>query len=544
MKNILSVILLLTFGSSINILAQVDTSWVRRLNGPMSSSDAGKMIKIDSDGYIYVGANISITPGFTDASVIKYNSNGDTLWVKYFNNPFDNGSSLNDMQIDNNGNVIVTGQCGGSNLDDFFTIKFDPDGNTIWSERYDNGEIDIANSLFLDDDGNVVVTGTSWKTFQSDNILTIKYSPDGDTLWNHIWLGPENAVDSGNDIAIDNSGNIVIAGMCGWHWGTTDCVILKLNTGGDTVWVRKYDSPDHADEYLLKVVTDAEDNIYTAGQISNSGGNSDILLIKLHQNGDTLWTRRYNGAGGGDDILREMIIDSFGYLYLAGSSFVSGTGMDCLTMKYSSSGELLWFKTYAEYSNYSDGANSMTLDNFGNIYTTGSSGTSSSNIAYLTLKYDNDGNEKWATTYDGPLYNGYDVASSICVDNSGYVYITGSSAGVSSNSDVATIKYAQTPNDVNENSNQIPAIFNLSQNYPNPFNPSTKISWQSPAGSWQTIKLFDVLGREIETIVDGYYESGTHSTLYIVNSKLPSGVYIYQLKAGDFIQTKKMVLLK
>jgi len=94
--------------------------------------------------------------------------------------------------------------------------------------------------------------------------------------------------------------------------------------------------------------------------------------------------------------------------------------------------------------------------------------------------------------------------------------------------------------------------FSLEQNYPNPFNPSTTISWQSPVGCHQTIKLFDVLGREIETIVDGYYETGIHSTLYIANSLLPSGVYFYRLKAVDpstgsgqsFIQTKKMLLVK
>lgn len=91
---------------------------------------------------------------------------------------------------------------------------------------------------------------------------------------------------------------------------------------------------------------------------------------------------------------------------------------------------------------------------------------------------------------------------------------------------------------------QIPEDFALYQNYPNPFNPSTKISWQSPVGSHQTIKVFDVLGRELETIVDGYYNAGSHSTLYIVNSSLTSGVYFYQLKAGDYFQTKKMIYLK
>ena len=90
----------------------------------------------------------------------------------------------------------------------------------------------------------------------------------------------------------------------------------------------------------------------------------------------------------------------------------------------------------------------------------------------------------------------------------------------------------------------IPEKYKVYQNYPNPFNPSTTISWQSPIGGWQTIKLFDVLGREVETIDEGYYDAGIHSTFYIVNSLLPSGVYFYQLKAGDFIQTKKMILLK
>jgi len=99
-----------------------------------------------------------------------------------------------------------------------------------------------------------------------------------------------------------------------------------------------------------------------------------------------------------------------------------------------------------------------------------------------------------------------------------------------------------------------PQEFVLYQNYPNPFsaiggspfggNPGTTISWQSAVGSWQTIKLYDVLGREIETIVDDYYEAGTHSTFYIINSTLPSGVYFYQLQAGDYIETKKMILVR
>lgn len=95
-----------------------------------------------------------------------------------------------------------------------------------------------------------------------------------------------------------------------------------------------------------------------------------------------------------------------------------------------------------------------------------------------------------------------------------------------------------------EDINYSPDGFQLYQNYPNPFNPGTTISWQSPVGSRQIIKLYNSLGEEIDTIVDGYYEAGKHSTLYIINSTLPSGVYFYQLKSGDFIQTRKMILMK
>ncbi|MCA2004630.1 MAG: right-handed parallel beta-helix repeat-containing protein [Ignavibacterium sp.] len=89
-----------------------------------------------------------------------------------------------------------------------------------------------------------------------------------------------------------------------------------------------------------------------------------------------------------------------------------------------------------------------------------------------------------------------------------------------------------------------PIEFVLEQNYPNPFNPGTRISWHSPISSWLTIKLYDVMGREVETLVNGYYEAGFHSTLYIVNSTLPSGIYFYRLQADNINLTRKMVLLR
>jgi hypothetical protein len=96
--------------------------------------------------------------------------------------------------------------------------------------------------------------------------------------------------------------------------------------------------------------------------------------------------------------------------------------------------------------------------------------------------------------------------------------------------------------DVDENSNQ-PNEFVLYQNYPNPFNPSTKISWQSTVGSWQSLKIFDVLGHEVQTLINEYKSAGRYEIRFDA-SGLPSGIYFYKLQAGNFIETKKMLLLK
>ena len=89
----------------------------------------------------------------------------------------------------------------------------------------------------------------------------------------------------------------------------------------------------------------------------------------------------------------------------------------------------------------------------------------------------------------------------------------------------------------------IAAAYSLSQNYPNPFNPSTKISWQLTVGSQATLKVYDILGREVATLVNDYRQAGKYETEFNAET-LPSGVYFYRLQAGLFVEAKKMILLK
>jgi len=126
----------------------------------------------------------------------------------------------------------------------------------------------------------------------------------------------------------------------------------------------------------------------------------------------------------------------------------------------------------------------------------------------------------------------------LSLDNNGYVYAgTGSGIWRRPLSEVTSLKDAPTQ----------PTDFILEQNYPNPFNPSTKISWQSPIGSHQTIKVFDVLGNEITTLVDEFKPAGRYEVEFqssVGSRHLASGIYFYQLSAGSFVQTKKMILIR
>ncbi len=96
---------------------------------------------------------------------------------------------------------------------------------------------------------------------------------------------------------------------------------------------------------------------------------------------------------------------------------------------------------------------------------------------------------------------------------------------------------------INQISNVIPESYSLLQNYPNPFNPGTKIRFSIPKASLTKIIVYDILGKEVKTIVDNSLAAGTYETEFD-SSELSSGIYFYRLITKDYSETKKMVLMK
>ena len=96
---------------------------------------------------------------------------------------------------------------------------------------------------------------------------------------------------------------------------------------------------------------------------------------------------------------------------------------------------------------------------------------------------------------------------------------------------------------VKQHGDAAPLKFSLSQNYPNPFNPTTVIDYQLPVNSVVTLKIYDILGREVATLINGRQSAGYYNAKFN-GANLPSGVYLYRLQAGSFVQTKKLMLMK
>jgi len=155
----------------------------------------------------------------------------------------------------------------------------------------------------------------------------------------------------------------------------------------------------------------------------------------------------------------------------------------------------------------------------------------------------------WTKTYGGI---GRAEGNSVQLTSDGGYIVAGAKTSVgASDSEVWLIKLApESPTDFRSYDNQISSNYSISQNYPNPFNPSTTIKYSIPKQSNITLKVFDVLGSEVATLVNKKQPQGNYevefdaSTSSATGHDLSSGIYFYRLQANDYIETKKMILLR
>ncbi len=491
MKKLLITITIINFSLLISS-AQVTQQWLKRYDFG-GTSDKGKALAIDSDANIYVtGTGAAL--GNTDIITIKYDSAGQIIWTRVWNGPNNSYDGANAIMVKDNA-VYITGFTEDPPLNnsnrrkDFVTLKYDLNGTLLWAAYYnhsatDNWE-DIAYAIGVDNQDNVYVTGSS-KTAVHQNgyrdIATIKYNANGVQQWVARYNHPDagGAPGTNDDIPValqvDGLGNVYLTGNSLDATTGTDYVTLKYDSSGVNLWERRYTMPGAFNDSPYAMKLDANANVYVTGASSAYAVNPalwyDYATIKYNTNGDTLWIRRFDSGATTIpwDEAKDLVVDDTGNVYVTGSvpSIIPNTyGKDFYTLKYDSSGTLIWESRWDDLG-FDDHPNKMKLDATGNIYITGYSTNPNGTLNYATVKLNNSGQVQWFQTYQGPSateHKAYDLV----LDNAGGVYVTGQSYGF--NDDYVTIKYAQdtmdaAPTPVTDAANVISMFSNSYVNIP------------------------------------------------------------------------------
>lgn len=250
-----------------------DTAWSR-------TYDAGNYnvpydLALDPAGNVYVTGVSS-----SHYTTIKYYPNGDTAWIRRYNGPESNWDRPLDLAVDDSGNAYVTG-CSylGQAKYDFLTIKYQTKGDTAWVRRFNGtgGYSDSTMAIVVDSHGNVFTMGSGYGEGTGLDFVLIKYSPDGRFIWERRYNGTGNSNDYAKDLAIDNLDNLYVAGYSKNSAGTYDLVTIKYTANGDGQCIRKYNAGVGYVPLSTYIAVDSSQNVYLVG-----APKEDFLTIKYN----------------------------------------------------------------------------------------------------------------------------------------------------------------------------------------------------------------------------------------------------------------------
>ena len=367
------------------------------------------------------------------------------VWVRRY----DDGRWLNDyataLALDSSANVYVTGyRPSDRGENDYMTLKYHPDGSREWAQPFDgpNHTEDQACAIAVDPGGSVYVTGMSRYSSRRSDFATVKYNPAGVQQWYELHNAGDTADDVAIALAVDRNRDVVVSGYS--RTGSDyDIITVKYDSLGDTIWTRRYAGPGGGVDRPWAMTVDSTGNVYVAGQshaVAGSSDSADLLTIKYGSDGSEQWAARWSGPRSGPDAARGITLDGAGSVCVCGyTDDAAGGSADYVTVKYDAAGETLWSRTLNGTGNAADSAKAIVIDRFGNVCVTGTCRGESSGQDYATIRYGSDGVTQWVRYYDHD--RGDDSPSAISVDRAGNIYVTGGSWDSLDATDFLTVKY-------------------------------------------------------------------------------------------------------
>ncbi|MBL4861582.1 MAG: hypothetical protein JKY09_01000, partial [Crocinitomicaceae bacterium] len=484
-------------------IAKYDVSgnyvWAKSISGGNTEKCRG--LAIDDSGNMYITGNFGATVDF-DPSIgvanlnsqdgriflAKYDPLGNYVWAKNISGSNVSQSSWG-IVLDKSGHVHITGHfidvgdfdpsptinnlTAGSPYINAFVAKYDASGNYVFANVLGALDYDLSyeegQGIVVDSDGSTYVTGNFKGTVDfdpstgtanlvssgSNDIFIAKYDASG----NYIWAKNIGGIDDdfGYSIAIDNNGDLIIAGNFkdtvdfdpsgGLSYMTatnSDVFLAKYDASGNFIWANNIIGSSVVD--VGNIVLDTNDNIHIIGSFREtadfdpsvgqallfSEGSNDVFFAKFDNSGNYIWAK---SIGAWDnDLGYDIDLDTNGNVYITGSfrgtvdfdpsievvSITSSGGDDSFIAKYDASGNYLW-ATGLEVTAH-DRGQGIAVDKGGNVHVTGYLGGGWSNDVYI-VKFDDSGNYLWGESMWGTGDNrSYDIS----LDSNGHLYITGS----------------------------------------------------------------------------------------------------------------------
>ena len=320
--------------------AQGRQLWVRRYDGPVHGPDRVKGMAVDAAGNVYVVGDSSGHEGRAESATLKYGSDGDLLWAARSSESDGGGLSLSAIAVDSDGNVYVAGrktqEAGNS---DFVTIKYDSDGNRLWTAYRDWGANDDARFLTLDSQGHAYVAGSSLRYAQDpgktahEDVALVKYAHDGKELWTASFNGGSVTDDVASAMRIDLEGHVYVTATSYGEMSdgsSADFTTLKYDSDGRQLWSAPYQGIGETADAVYDAILDSSGAVYVLGY--ERGGpdrESWLITLKFDADGNGQWVMRHEGmatAGAG-----ALAVDDLGAVWISGSDTA---GRDYLTLKF------------------------------------------------------------------------------------------------------------------------------------------------------------------------------------------------------------------
>ena len=456
----------------------------------------------------------------------------DTLWMRLYGGPNNDYSYW--LDTTNDGGFIVTGSYGqGVGNTDLYLIKAGEDGDTLWTSIYGGDFYDAGRWVCETDDNGYFVTGIESRFNNTEkNICVLKTDSLGNILWNYSYGGDqEDGVVTGQRTS--DGGYILIGYTASFGLGYMDAWLLKLDADGDTLWTRTFGSGGY--DSGRSVIQTPDGGYFVLCNINYGFNDTGLTLIKTDINGDTLWSRRYcqNYAIGVSIICTH----DDRYMILA-NSLAFGDEYDIQMLKIDENGDSLWTQVIGGFD--IDMGNSIQQTDDDGFIICGITGPYFDEDIYV-VKTDVNGDTIWSTTFNGTSY-GNDMGTCAKPTPDGGIILTGSLSTGDSMQEICLIRFESEQVGIETDVTQVPTIY-LSSNYPNPFNASTIIEFDLPHASIVKLTVYDLLGRQVRILAEGYRREGNHTVTFDATD-LSSGIYLYKLQAGEAIETRRMVLLK